>query len=134
MKMGRQLLIRCNVADISLAQAIAKVEDLLNVKCAPSETFFGTSHLFSCMGLDGALYLSPVGSSKGDRRLEGFDFVIDLGLYAIPVGKTYEDIDILHCIALFVAGIIARHLRWTAIVCTDDNHVIETLSPPVENN
>jgi len=127
--MARQILIRCNT-DLTLSQATEKIERLLNVKCELRNTSYGDSFVFSCMGLDGAIYCAPIEAHVEDRRLESFSTVIDVGLYASPLGKAHDEFDALHNIALFIAGIVARHLEWPSFICSEENNVMDEVSLP----
>ena len=125
--MGREILIRCGT-DLPLSETTKKIERLLNVKCETHSTSYGESFLFSCMGLDGAIYYDPIESDVADLRLKGFGTVVNLGFYADPLGKAYEEFDALLYIALFVAGIIARALNWACFICTEEDNVLDEVS------
>ncbi|MBW3597872.1 MAG: hypothetical protein KY475_11430, partial [Planctomycetes bacterium] len=57
--------------------------------------------------------------------------ILDLAYNATPAGPAYER-DTLFPVAEFIAGIIAKYLRWHCRIRTDDGYLVTEIDPPRE--
>lgn len=124
--MSRYQTIRCK-NDLGLEETVQKLETLLGIRCEKREGSLGCTYVFSCFGVDGSIYVEPPESEERDARIHGFDTVIDLVLYAKPANSHVSS---LGNITTFVAGIIAKYLRWPCIRCSEEGEVMEEIPVP----